>query len=361
MKNIPLLFPFILLFVLMLTGTKTIAQSCAETLQKAQSTYDDGGVHDVPDMLKNCLSRENLTKEELVVAYRLLTLCYLQLNEPELADKSMLGLLDTNPEYQINEAVDPIEFINLYKTFRTGAILRVGIKGGVSGSLPFIYVKKNTESNPTYFNGRGYPAMGFQAGPSVEFDLTKKIILNGEILYSQFVFLNKENSDFLKNKINQYAFSSISIQAIGHYNLINTSLFAKNFKLHGTFGVSNEIFINSTGEVNSGLVITEGGTEIKSPVIAMMDIIFPVNPNILGGFAINYKIGLPIVTLDVRYKYFLFTPNKSTSDIYNTHMSDIITYRIMDLNEQWSLQNASVNLGVQIPLYKHEKLTGNEQ
>ena len=357
MKTHPLILFIILAFIAWIP-VKTYAQDCAEVLQDAQSKYDEGKIHEIPQMLANCLTGTTFTKEERVIAQRLLTLCYLQLNEPELADKSMLGLLNTNPEFQINEAVDPVEFINLYNTFRTDPVMRVGIRGGVSGSIPFIYSKANSESNKD-FSGRGYPDMGFQAGPSVEFDLTDKIILNGELFYNQYVYQNKINSDYIKRSFEKLTFSYLSIHALAHYNLINKNLFGKRFTLHGTLGLSNEIMLDMTSELLEASVITRTGTDSKSPIITAKDMFLPINNTAIGGVALSYKIGLPIITIDLRYKYFMLKMLREGHE--NMHIPEKLTYNILYFNDRWSLQNASVNLGLQIPLYKHEKLTEDDK
>jgi len=109
----------ILLVCFGLAFQQTMAQttSCAQTIRLATSVYEQGRLHELPDLLKNCLN-SGFTQQERVTAYKLLTLSYIYLEEPEKADESMLKLLETNPYFEINAAVDPAEFIALYNTFR---------------------------------------------------------------------------------------------------------------------------------------------------------------------------------------------------------------------------------------------------
>lgn len=133
MRRILLLF-----VVVLLAGSYARAQStCAQTLRLAQSIYDQGRLHELPQLLQKCLEENGFNDEEKVNAYKLLTLTYIYLEEPAKADEYMLALLRTDTEFKVNDAVDPAEFVALYKTFRTYPIYRIGGKlGAVAAARP---------------------------------------------------------------------------------------------------------------------------------------------------------------------------------------------------------------------------------
>ena len=116
MKNLTLL-----LLILLPSGFVFAQQTktCTEYLQEAQTTFEAGGIHDLVDDFQStwgtCLNDEltTFTNEEKVQAFRLLALTYLQLDEPLKADEYIEKLFKADPEFEPNEAVDPIEFINL--------------------------------------------------------------------------------------------------------------------------------------------------------------------------------------------------------------------------------------------------------
>src|SRR4051812_40329491 len=89
-----------------LHAQNTLAQttSCAQTLRLARSTYDQGRLHELPELLKNCLEN-GFTKPEKVEAYKFLALSYTYLEEPDQADAAMLMLLQTDHYFEINEGV----------------------------------------------------------------------------------------------------------------------------------------------------------------------------------------------------------------------------------------------------------------
>ncbi|HEY3404752.1 MAG TPA: porin family protein [Ohtaekwangia sp.] len=174
------LLPF---FLFLFVVCESYAQhvSCSQTLRLAQSTYEQGRLHEVPSLLQGCLT-SGFNKQEKVSAYKLLTLSYLYLEEPEKADEAMLNLLRTDPYFEINPAVDPAEFVGLYKSFRTKPIYRVGVVMGVNATRPnvtsSVETAANSESEYTY-------GLAFQVGANVEIPFNEKITFNPSLLFQQ--------------------------------------------------------------------------------------------------------------------------------------------------------------------------------
>ena len=135
---------FLPLIVVALSGVSFFARgqsTCAQTLRLAQSIYEQGRLHELPQLLQECL-RNGFNHEEKVSAYKLLTLTHIYLEEPEKADEMMLALLRTDTEFQVNDAVDPAEFVALYKTFRTYPIYRIGGQTGCGCRSPFYHQRR---------------------------------------------------------------------------------------------------------------------------------------------------------------------------------------------------------------------------
>lgn len=347
MKNNFQLYYFVLTGLLVFSiGGPGQAQNCAENLQAAQSLYEAGDIHEVEDKLSGCLSRDKLTKEELVVAYRLLSLCYLQLNEPEQADKAMLGLLAANPEYIINEAVDPIEFINLYKTFRTRPIFRIGLRGGLSGTLPFV-LTRSTDIYPAMH----YSELGFQVGPSVEVDLTDRIIINGEVFFNQLVYEKNINNDW-RIAENKVITNTVSLHAIGYYNFIKTKTL--KWQVHATLGYSLDYLGSVTSQVPNSESKVSGGSPERFPGVNVTELFLPVYNTVIGGFAVRYKIGRPVITLDARIKYGFHNIMRDEDTLKSSGLYEGQGHG--NFNKDESLQNANVNLGLQLPIFNHKKL-----
>ncbi len=163
--------------------------ACTQSLDEARTAFDEGRIHEIPGFLEDCLGRnENaggFTDVEKTEALRLLILTHIYLEEPEDADSRMLELLKHEHEFQVNDAIDPTEFILLYNSFRTKPIFSVGFRLGATGVLV----------NPTAANGtfnlnsdeRGKYGLkaGFpQVGMAFEFKLNHQFTLTPELLYS---------------------------------------------------------------------------------------------------------------------------------------------------------------------------------
>jgi len=96
-------------------GYSQTATNCTQTIRQIRLTYEQGRLHELPDLAKGCL-RNGFTKEEKREAYRYLTLAYIYLEEPDSADINMLKLLETDHFYQVNQTIDPAEFIRYIKS-----------------------------------------------------------------------------------------------------------------------------------------------------------------------------------------------------------------------------------------------------
>ena len=123
-----------ILFLFLSVSSYAQLTSGAQTLRLARATYEQGRLHEIPSILEGFLPKFN--KQEKVEAYKLLTLSYIYLEEPEKADDAMLKLLQTDHYFEINLKDDPAEFIALYRTFRTKPIYRIGGKIGINGTRP---------------------------------------------------------------------------------------------------------------------------------------------------------------------------------------------------------------------------------
>lgn len=159
--------------------------TCAQTLRLARSIYENGRLHELPDLMKGCIAGTEWTTQERVDAYKLLTLSYIYLEEPEQADEMMLNILKTDPEFKPNDNIDPAEFVALYHTFRTEPVYRLGVKAGANATQPNVHsYSPLNEGTESYSYG-----IGFQAGVSGELAIfNEKLFLNPEIYFNNQSF-----------------------------------------------------------------------------------------------------------------------------------------------------------------------------
>jgi hypothetical protein len=193
MKRLAIAAALILLFVApRLATAQQKTTTCAQTLRLARSVYENGRLHELPDLMKDCLSKTEWTTQERVDAYKLLTLAYIYLEEPEKADEMMLNILKTDPEFKPNDNIDPAEFVALYRTFRTEPVYRLGLKLGGNATQPNVHsytaLNEGTESYAYSF--------GFQGGVSAEIAIFNDMFTLNPELYFQTRAFKLDNSFF---------------------------------------------------------------------------------------------------------------------------------------------------------------------
>jgi len=168
--------------------------TCAQVLRLARSVYENGRLHELPALMSDCFSGTDWTPQERVDAYKLLTLAYIYLEEPEKADEMMLNILKTDPEFKPNDNIDPAEFVALWRTFRTEPVYRLGVKVGANATQPNVH-QYTALNEGTEDYSYGY---GFQVGVSGEIAIFNDLLtLNPEIYFQSKSF--KVNNRFFED------------------------------------------------------------------------------------------------------------------------------------------------------------------
>ncbi len=180
-------------------SAKAQLTSCAQTLRLARSTYEQGRLHEIPSLLQKCLTDNSFSTEEKIQAYKLLTLSYIYLEEPEKADETMLSILRTDPEYAPNVSVDPAEFMALYRTFRTNPLFSVGVKVGVTQSW-FNTAHANGIND---LSGAGNETrtenstgLAIHGGVMIDLPISNKFSLGAELLVANYKMSTENESLF---------------------------------------------------------------------------------------------------------------------------------------------------------------------
>ncbi|MCI0751280.1 MAG: hypothetical protein L0Y35_05545, partial [Flammeovirgaceae bacterium] len=174
--------------LLILTGHRAFSQTgvdCAQKLRLARATYEQGRLHEIESQLRPCLET-GFTKDEKqlkVEGYKLLCLSYIYLEEPAKADEAMLSILKTDPDFQINPAVDPAEFAGLYRTFRSKSIFSVGLMAGPNVTFPYV-LENYAVGGPASGQGKYTAKVSFQLGLVFEKHFKGKFTAAPEISFS---------------------------------------------------------------------------------------------------------------------------------------------------------------------------------
>lgn len=175
-------------------GAQQKLTTCAQTLRLARSVYENGRLHELPNLMGDCFSKTEWTTQERVDAYKLLTLAYIYLEEPEKADEMMLNILKTDPEFKPNDNIDPAEFVALWRTFRTEPVYRLGVKVGGNATQPNVHAYTALNEGKENYEY----SYGFQGGVSMEIGIFNDLLtLNPELYFQSKSF--KVNNTFFED------------------------------------------------------------------------------------------------------------------------------------------------------------------
>lgn len=348
-------FTQVLISVLLLTALlaglpeRAFAQNaCSQTLIQAQIAYYEGRANDVPTILNACI-KSGFTRDEKVQAYRLLILTYLYLNEFRDAENTMLYFLRLNPDYQINEAADPAEFINLYNQFRTWPVYLFGAKAG--GNVSFARPEKPffSTDNPQRAQVTYESAVSYQAGLAFEIPLNTHFMFSPEINiasrkyryqsqlfgYESLVFREEQNRIELpllvSYQIGQKRFSSFVKAGLSVEGLFRTVANVRRVDNNFTDGVQREV---------TGPNVDLRGQRKK------------LNSSAVIGIGIKFKKERSILMAEVRYQAGLFNPVKAKERYSNAEL----LYRYGYVDSNYRLNSLSFVIGYIIPVYRPKLL-----
>lgn len=319
------------------------AQStCTQTLRTARSTYDQGRLHELPVLLDGCI-KNGFTKQELVEAYKLLTLAYIYLEEPKKADEAMLNLLRTDHYFEINESTDPAEFVALYKTFRTNPVYRIGAKVGANASQP--NVMESVEAN----QGTSEYKYGInvQFHVAVDIPLTSSLTLCPEIgiMQRNFKYENVatyQDTTFISTITEKQAWMSLPVTLQYQFNKFS-------FKPYIAVGVQGDYLLGSTLSAER---IRQGFQSIQQESEDFKGSREKLNLSALIAAGARFRLGGGFVVTEVRFAYGLSTISSKESAFQSNQLSFKYGYA----DSIFKVNSLSVTAGYVYNIFNPKKL-----
>jgi hypothetical protein len=290
------------------SGVFAQASSCAQSLRLAQSVYDQGRLHELEDLITKALGSQSAPcgQAEQVSLLKLLTLAYIYLEEPEKADSSMLKLLQIDHYFEVNPAVDPAEFVALYRTFRTNVIYRLGIRLGGAYTWPNVKDANPVVNGQAKYKGRFSFIVG--ATGEIPLDRFEKLTLNPEIYFSQRSYEVEVNSEDVGVFTGIKRISSLAVPVAVQYKLFNDK---KKFNPYLLGGIWPELMLQ--GKMTSSTLRTGNESIIEQSVDIKEQLkILNVSTQLGGGVKLRAAGGY--LTAEVRY---LFGVNTINTNVYN--------------------------------------------
>ncbi len=339
-----------LLFLFLSICSYAQLTSGAQTLRLARATYEQGRLHEIPSILESFLPKFN--RQEKVEAYKLLTLSYIYLEEPEKADDAMLKLLQTDHYFEINLKDDPAEFIALYRTFRTVPIYRIGAKLGANATQPNVksYLPSNDGTSKYDFG------IGFQGGIVGEYPLAKNLVLSAE-LNLQLKSFNYENkvskTDLSNGETLEYTTTGKEKQTWLSIPISIQYAFLKKSKLNPyiALGVSADYLTKATSTFSRSKTDRSSYEEQSENITFQRN---QFNISALASAGIKIKVPNGFAVAEARYMYGLATITNS-ENIYDLYTKSIPTDGYVDA--LFSINSVSFTIGYVYNVFNPKKRT----
>ena len=340
---------------------RSYAQSGTQALRLAQSIYEQGRLHELPGL--DGLKPEKIatySKPEQVTAYRLLTLAHIYLEEPELADVSMLSLLDADHFFEPNASVEPAEFMGLYKTFRTKPVFNYGLRFGANATFPLL--------NSVYYvsgaspgNGKYTPKVGVNVGLVFEKEffgnsknkLLRRLVFAPEVYYSQRtsaytnkdVFTNDSTNAPAADQVVTAKSSWLDINPVFQLKMNESNKFIPYVGLGP--GVSYLLSASNT------MVTTRaaGAGVVSGGAVPYTSSYRKLIPSVIVSAGVKYRFGEFYITAEARVQYFLMTAVKPST---RSVAASVYDYGYVPSN--YKPLNLNINIGFIFPYFNPIKL-----
>lgn len=350
--------------VFLFTGFFAYGQDCSANLDRAKLNYREGKLYGIPDIMEGCLGTGKLSRQQEVEAYELLSITYLYIDEPELAEESYLNLLGADPEYRPDSAVEvEIEFLS--KNFKTTPIFTLyPAKMGSNVSIPRVINLNGADI--TNNSNQSYKSLwGVQIGGGADWQITNSWSIGAEAWFhvSQFRFINQ-------------FFDIDSLQIDEQHWSINVPVFVRythrinKWYPYAYAGYSFSYLINSTANPNffeiTEIVDVNGNVDRITNQdfgrsLNLTGIRNNFNHNILMGLGVKYRFLYRYISFDVRYSVGLnnILSTKNQFDFgAGGEQNDIreLAFRYGQVDNDFRLDNLSLNFGYVYPLYRPRKI-----
>lgn len=335
---------FLLATLLLFLTVKASAQltSCAQTLRLAQSTYEQGRLHEVPVLLQNCINN-GFNKQEKVAAYKLLTLSYIYLEEPEKANEAMLNLLRTDHYFEINTSTDPAEFVALYKTFRTKPVYRIGGKIGVNATSPNVTQAVEANDGKSEYKYK----IGIQAHVVVEIPIKEQFELSAELglLQRNFGYTNDvsfPDTTFTTEATEKQTWLSVPVSMHYQFNKIK-------FKPYVAVGIQADLML---GAKLDGSRTRQGYQFIEKKSFELKPQREALNLSGIAAAGARFQLGGGYVITEVRFTYGLLNVNTADAAFANTDLAFAYGYA----DSVYKLNSLSITAGYVYNIFNPKKL-----
>ncbi|MDN5217152.1 porin family protein [Fulvivirgaceae bacterium BMA12] len=352
------------LMLCLFVNSVILAQDCARTLDKAENSYENGQLREVPQILAGCL-KNGFNKPQKEQSYKLLVLTYLFLDDIDKAETYLLELLKSNPQFKVSE-IDPPEFVYLYNGFRTRSYFSIGITGGVNNTLVNTLSINGAGNVPLSYQ-RNATKTGYQIGLGINFRVWQNLELSAEV--------NMINRRFKQTDSLKTTFYVDAEQPLGYnFSIIDAaeSQIWMDFPITLKYGITKEkiqpfVYAGASFSylLGSNLNITRWNIDpadietpqrsVDGPPIKLLKskIRDKYHYSALAGAGFKYNIGVDYLVFNVRYYLGLTNLRNDKAPL---DADDELLFRYGYIDDNFRINSVALSIGYIKPFYKPKKL-----
>jgi hypothetical protein len=257
----------------------------------------------------------------------------------------MLKLLKLEPEYEINQAVDPSEFIGLFDNYRTLPVYSLGVFGGLNYSninVTELYGVHNISNAAYEYNSSG---MGYQLGARLNRFLVKGLEFCLEFSLAQ------SNYEYIDSAM---SFSFVSFDE-KQTRLDLPLSFTYQFEINKIepyirLGFSNSYLLNAFGTAMRKYT-DDSHRDITGSDIGLSDFRNKYNAGLIAGIGAKYKVKRGHVFFEARYLYGLLNQTNES----NRYTNPELIYKYFYIDDDFTLNNYIFSVGYMYSFYKPKK------
>jgi len=327
-------------------------EDCIFKLQEADKLYTQGLIEEIPQLLEPCIKR-GLSKEDKLVAFKLIILSYLFDDNQQEAEREILNYIKQYPEYEI-APTDATEFVYLFESYDPVPVYSFGGSVGSNLSLISLLEPFDTENLDDYTGDYTPSGMGLQGGLFVDRYLHENWRLSVELFYSQNIFkYNDRLNDFASIDYIE-THTAIQLPLTATYSFLTEGKW--NPYLRAGFGTS--FLLDAKSTITRDYVETGSlqFAEIKSSDIDIKNNTESLQYWTIFGGGVKYKITHSYLFFDVRFNYGLNNSIK-TENRYDENEQELI-FKYFFAHDDFKLNNLSFSLGWAYTFYKPQKRSG---
>ncbi len=329
---------------------------CTENLKKAQVSFNEGHLYQIPSLLEKCL-RKGFSEQDKLEAYELLTLTYLYIDDPISAERSFLDLLTLNPEYRVDSTTQ-IELLHLSKEYITTPIISWRARFGVNSTTVSVTDRSGTHSlndnKEAYKMGLGVSAI---ASLDIHFNRNLSVSIESDFSYNSF---NYQNTVFNVNEVSN-AKDLINLKEksynIGLPITLNYTLYRNKYYpyIYAGYSPSYNILTNTNAHYTQIDDETEIITEDKN--LNLSSIRNRMIHSGIIGVGLKKRIKHNYIFVDLRYKFGLSKRlNKETKNNFDTESSiNKYLFEYQQIDNNFRQNELTFTVGYIWPKYKPRK------